>query len=755
MSFIRGSSSLTVLGRMPIEVPQLLDVLIVGAGPAGTAAAFRARELGLAALVIDYDDVLKRIRDYSKDKLILPNFGGGDRMAFPKAGTLLDQLRFAPIDKDALHQGWKRLYLRHGIPIQVGIELLGIERLSPEIWQVDAWDHGQRAERTFAARALVLAIGRGVPRRFDIPGNTEGIAFRLSDPQHYVGRPACVIGGGTSAAEAVIAISNAKIAADDPTRVYWSYRGDRLPRVSKALAEVFFEAYLGNGNIAYHPLSEPVAVVAGDDKIEYLAVRIDRKHVEGRPAETTLLEFPKDCCVACIGEDVPEKLLATLGIPMVAREPGGTKRMLASPLHETAQTNVFLAGDLLSQAYFETDDFAAEPARWREVAHRGNVKSALRDGVFAIEAIAQKLAGRLQIRVELADAEDLPIPEGVGGGLVVAVEAAAKAAAKVVEAARPAARLVRLLVGDVAAEEHPLLAEGTLAIGRAGCEIVFPDDDSLADRHASVRCGPEGWWLRDEGGATGVFLRARPGATVRLRAGDLVRAGRQFLLVAGEGEPAEVRHFDHLGKEVGRHRLATGAAIYGREAPDVTLDPGDRGLSRRHLSLHRHEGAVVLKDLNSANGTYLRVRGEALLTEGEEIIVGRQRLRFTAVAAERVEKMVSAPARAPIAAAPAARPAAATVTFRDLGKSLPITPSQTVCEVAEAAGIEINAECHAGLCGSDPVRIVAGQEHANPVSGDEAETLKQVCRLDPGPCRLACMLKVKGPVTVERVRAGR
>ena len=47
----------------PVDLPEILDLLIVGGGPSGTAAAFRAKELGLAALVIDYDDLMKRIRD--------------------------------------------------------------------------------------------------------------------------------------------------------------------------------------------------------------------------------------------------------------------------------------------------------------------------------------------------------------------------------------------------------------------------------------------------------------------------------------------------------------------------------------------------------------------------------------------------------------------------------------------------------------------------------------------------------------------
>lgn len=241
---------------------------------------------------------------------------------------------------------------------------------------------------------MVLAIGRGVPRRFDIPGNTDGIAFRLSDPSAYVGKPACVIGGGTSAAEAVIAVSTAKAEAGDPTAVYWSYRGDKMPRVSKALAEVFFEAYVGNGNVRYYPRSEPSAVVTGGDRLEYLSIRVDRRHMEGRPSETSHLEFPKESCIACIGEDIPRSLLASCGVRMVTGGPKKRQWMMVNRYLESEQPNVYLVGDILSQAYFETDDFGADPALFREVKHRGNIKSALRDGVKVAQVIHQRLAGK-------------------------------------------------------------------------------------------------------------------------------------------------------------------------------------------------------------------------------------------------------------------------------------------------------------------------------------------------------------------------
>ena len=360
--------------------PEVLDVLVAGGGPAGTAAAFRASELGLKTLVIDYDDLMKRIRDYSKDKLILPSFGGGDSMAFPAGGDMIASLCFAPIDKDELCRRFKRSYEDYGVEAKVGIELTGLNRREDGVWRVQAWDHGDRNDVVFHARHVVIGIGRGVPRRFDIPGNTEGIAFRLTEANRYVGEPACVIGGGTSAAEAVLAISQAKVDAGDKTEVFWSYRGDKMPRVSKALSEFFFETYIGNGNIRYYRRSEPVAIVTGDDKEDYLAVRVDRRSLQGRPIETSHFEFPKRNCIACIGEDLPEDLLASFGIFRMEGGARGKKRMVVNRYLETVQPNVYLVGDLLSQVYLETTDFESDPKGFQEIQHRGNIKSALRDG---------------------------------------------------------------------------------------------------------------------------------------------------------------------------------------------------------------------------------------------------------------------------------------------------------------------------------------------------------------------------------------
>lgn len=765
----------------------VLDLLVVGGGPAGTATAFRAVEHGLSVQVIDYDDLMRRIRDYSKDKLILPGFGGGDRMAFPRGGPLISALAFEPIDKDEMCARWKALYREHGVPTRTGVELTGLEPTAGGRWQAHAWDNRSRSELTYDARFVVLAIGRGVPRRFDIPGDTEGIAFRLDDPARFVGQPACVVGGGTSAAEAVIALSNAKVAAGDPTAVHWSYRGDSMPRVSRALAEVFFAAYVGNGNIRYHPLSEPSAVVTAADRRGYLSVRVDRRELAGRPAETVHLEFPKEQCIACIGEDVPDTLLDTLGVPLVTGGPRGRRRAVVNRWLESRRPGVFLVGDLLSQAYLETDDFDADPAGFREVRHRGNIKTALRDAVLVADVIRQKLDGRSddEIEVDLQTGEigeAAEVPAGATGTGTAQLSVPAVSAATAEDADGPTADLAdldnldnldrgailtRILPGGVEAEEYALAHGAVVTIGRSGCDASFADDTALSPRHASIAWVEDGWLLRDDGGATGLFYELPAGEKREVHAGDLIRCGRQFLRLDaddGEGDRPVLTHFDRQGREMGRHELAEGTIVLGRQAPDVTLDPDDRTLSRRHLAVSVEDGRVLVKDLKSANGSLLRVRGAIPLRARDRFRAGAQRFRLSV---PEQSALVSgggavAPAIAPPTPAPAPGEAgsspsgtsgngAPSVEFRGTGRRLVVAPGQTLCEAAEAAGIPINAECHAGICGSDPIRILSGREHLVDSEPDsqERETLEEICEREPGEHRLACRVRVRGPVEVE------
>ena len=285
---------------------------------------------------------MKRIRDYAKEKPILPDYGGGDTMQFPGGGDLVAALRFEPIDKDRLVEHWKALYRLHSVPAQVGVELLALQHQADGIWRADVRNHCTKQNATMLARSVVLGLGRGVPRRLDIPGNVQDLALRLSDAAQYVGQAACVIGGGTSAAEAVIAISNAKAAAGtDDSPVYWSYRGRFMPKVSQALAPDLFDVMMINGNLRFILGSDPVGIATRGGR-EYVSIRTTLREHVGDAHEVVQLEFSKAFCLACIGADRPDPLLKSVGAEFVPKESADGDRLVVSPLLETRQPGLFL-----------------------------------------------------------------------------------------------------------------------------------------------------------------------------------------------------------------------------------------------------------------------------------------------------------------------------------------------------------------------------------------------------------------------------
>jgi thioredoxin reductase/ferredoxin len=771
----------TLILKERVARPDVLDVLIAGGGPFGTAAAFRAKELGLSALVIDYDDLMKRIRDYAKDKQILPDYGGGDRMQFPAGGPLIQKLHFSPIDKDRMCVEWKALYREHSVPAQIGVELTGLER-DGEIWTAITWNHNLKSEQKIKAKHVVLAFGRGVPRRLDIPGDVAGLAFALSDPEVYVGQPVCVIGGGTSAAEAVIAISGAKVAANDPSAVYWSYRGDKMPKVSRALADVFFDAFMGNGNVRYLPSSEPFAMLDGEGQ-SYLSLRTARVAVAGKPAETTQLEFAKAFCIACIGEDIPEALLARIGVPLVSGGPSNKSRPVVSPLLETRQPNVYLAGDILSPAYFETTDFTRDPSKFVEVKRRGNIKSAMRDGVLVADVIAQKLAGRerIDVKIEFEPLEAAPSPAAVAeapksiaapAASIMASAIMPKSVAAAVGAiAAPASTpgvapvvascsLVNILPSGVEANEYPLKPDGPTTVGRKA-DVSFPQDSALNDVHAVIQVRAGKYIIEDQGSEAGVLYQSDVERTIDLDRGSVVRAGRQWLVVGDRKLPNSVTHYDEAGKRLAQFELKPGTTVFGRQSPDVTIAPDDGALSRRHFSLtyKDKDGFVVLKDLGSANGTQVRVSRPMRLRDGDRIMLGQQVLEFrddgkivqppTNVSLTSVKMPLSVAVEM---AGKASETAGPGVFFEGVNKLAPCAAGQTICEAAEKAGIKLDADCHQGVCGMDPVKIISGSEHLNPIGGTERSTLEDLCSLDPATHRLACMARVSGVVKVKIIK---
>ena len=344
--------------------------------------------------------------------------------------------------------------------------------------------------------------------------------------------------------------------------------------------------------------------------------------------------------------------------------------------------------------------------------------------------------------------------------------------------------------------EFALPPNGPIRIGKNEGEITFPNDPLLADPHVTLEAEDGAFMLCDEGSQAGTFYQLRPGQAQTIQAGDIVRVGQQFLVFRQSGGRFELLHYDRSGRLRQQALLQEGRSVLGRPSPDATrkqpdlaLDHDDPTLSRFHVAAMVSGDTLVLKDLESLNGTYLKVRGALRLEHDDVFRVGRQMLRLSlgvsappprptseptpsrqadrassppdpqpvaAPAAPAAQapggtsdtSSVAIPPGAPEASVHAADETALSITFQQEGTTAALSTPQTVLDAADEHDVFIDWECRKGTCGCDPIRVVSGTEHMSPVGDDEAKTLKDL-GLEPGTYRLACVAKVQGPVVIE------
>src|SRR5512133_3755453 len=86
-----------------------------------------------------------------------------------------------------------------------------------------------------------------------------------------------------------------------------------------------------------------------------------------------------------------------------------------------------------------------------------------------------------------------------------------------------------------------------------------------------------------------------------------------------------------------------------------------------------------------------------------------------------------------------------TVAFRP-GPTVHAKVGQALLDIAEASQVQIESGCRMGMCGSDPVRVLEGEDNLSKMRSAERRTLG---RLGLGAdCRMACVSRVQGPVVV-------
>src|SRR6202008_4072691 len=86
------------------------------------------------------------------------------------------------------------------------------------------------------------------------------------------------------------------------------------------------------------------------------------------------------------------------------------------------------------------------------------------------------------------------------------------------------------------------------------------------------------------------------------------------------------------------------------------------------------------------------------------------------------------------------------VAFDGDGPRVVARPGGTLLEGAEKAGQPIGAGGRMGVCGADPICVVAGAEHLSAMGDDERATIARLGLAES--TRMACCARVQGPVQI-------
>jgi thioredoxin reductase/Pyruvate/2-oxoacid:ferredoxin oxidoreductase delta subunit len=256
-----------------------LDVLIIGAGPAGFTASLAALERRLRFVTVEQESLGGTVAHYPRGKIV---------MTEPLILPIIGKTRIRETSKEALLAFWEDVERRTGLRVQYNERVESVAR-----------QNGGFVVRTsrdqYQARTVLLAIGRrGTPRKLDVPGeDLPKVVYRLIDPAQYDGRHVLVVGGGDSALEAA-----ASLAERPGTTVTLSYRGAALSRAREA----------NRARIRAAEASGQLTVL-----LESRIVRIDPETVvvEQHGSARTL---PNDAVIVCAGGVLPTQFLKDIGV---------------------------------------------------------------------------------------------------------------------------------------------------------------------------------------------------------------------------------------------------------------------------------------------------------------------------------------------------------------------------------------------------------------------------------------------------------
>ncbi len=189
-----------------------LDLVIVGAGVAGMAAALEARRHGLRFEILEASEPLSTLVNFPKGKPIY---------TYPRGMKPAGELQFT--ERSSVKEGLVAELREKTLGTGVTPRLARAEHVSREGGRLAVHLAGGEVLR---AHRVIVGIGRsGNFRKLGVPGeDRDKVSNRLHDPKDFCGRAVLVVGGGDSALETAIALASCG------AHVTLSYRKTELSR---------------------------------------------------------------------------------------------------------------------------------------------------------------------------------------------------------------------------------------------------------------------------------------------------------------------------------------------------------------------------------------------------------------------------------------------------------------------------------------------------------------------------------------------
>lgn len=263
---------------------EMMDLVIVGAGPAGIAASLAAKDKKLNFVTLEQDSLGGTVSHYPRGKIV---------MTAPAVLPIVGKMQFKETSKEALMEFWENVVSKADLVIKdrERVESIEIESIGTD----STVFHVKTGVSEYRARAILLAIGRrGTPRKLGVPGEEQTkVVYRLIDPSQYKNQHVLIVGGGDSALEAAISI-----AEEAGTTVTLSYRSEAFSRAKEKNRNKVAEAE-SNGSLRLLM------------KSTVKQVDVDKVVINLADEEVSI---DNDAVIVCAGGILPTPFLKSIGI---------------------------------------------------------------------------------------------------------------------------------------------------------------------------------------------------------------------------------------------------------------------------------------------------------------------------------------------------------------------------------------------------------------------------------------------------------